>query len=149
MKESEVFIFRIEICIVLRDVHWYYCPAFLTHFMPLISFPWKHQKTIGFLIFSRAVEKKQWHEIGQCYISTGVRTITPEENWPWLGIGFGLGLGLELGIGAIFLGGQSSSNHIDVFFQERSSHQSCSIKKGVSLKFRKIHRKKPVPGPHF
>ena len=26
--------------------------------------PWKHQETIGFLIFSRDVERDQWHEMG-------------------------------------------------------------------------------------
>ena len=31
----------------------------LTHFMPLVSFytPWKHQKTIGFLMFSAGLER--------------------------------------------------------------------------------------------
>ena len=38
----------------------------LTHFMPLISFyiPWKHQKTRGFLMFSRGMERDQCHEMG-------------------------------------------------------------------------------------
>ena len=38
----------------------------LTHFVPLISFDtlWKHQKTSGFLMFSRGIKRDQWHEMG-------------------------------------------------------------------------------------
>ena len=38
----------------------------LTHFIPLISFdtPWKHQKTRGFRMFSGAIKRDQWHEMG-------------------------------------------------------------------------------------
>ena len=34
--------------------------------MPLVSFytPWKHQKTRGFLMFPRGIEKDKWHEMG-------------------------------------------------------------------------------------
>ena len=45
----------------------------LIPFMPLISFytPWKHQKTRGFLIFPRGVERNhQWHETG--YVSNKI-----------------------------------------------------------------------------
>ena len=37
----------------------------LTHFMPLVSFdtPRKHQKTFGFLMFSRGIERDQWNEM--------------------------------------------------------------------------------------
>ena len=37
----------------------------LTHFMQLASFdtPWKHQKTIGFLMFSGGAERDQLHEM--------------------------------------------------------------------------------------
>ena len=36
-----------------------------THLMPLVSFdtPWKHQKTIGFLMFSWVIKRDQWHKI--------------------------------------------------------------------------------------
>ena len=36
-----------------------------THLMPLVSFdtPWKHQKTIGFLMFSWIIKRDQWHKI--------------------------------------------------------------------------------------
>ena len=32
---------------------------------PLISFdiPWKHQKTSGFLMFSRGIKRDQWYEM--------------------------------------------------------------------------------------
>ena len=38
----------------------------LTHFMPLISFCtlWKQQKASRFLMFSRGIERDQWHEMG-------------------------------------------------------------------------------------
>ena len=38
----------------------------LTDFMPMVSFytPWKHQKTSGFLMFSGAIERDQWHKMG-------------------------------------------------------------------------------------
>ena len=36
--------------------------------MPQFFFytPWKHQKASGFLMFSRGIERDQWHEIGYC-----------------------------------------------------------------------------------
>ena len=39
--------------------------SLLTHFMPLVSFytPRK-QKIRGFLMFSRVIERDQWHEMG-------------------------------------------------------------------------------------
>ena len=39
----------------------------LTHFMPSMSFysSWKTQKSSGFLMFSGAIERDQWHEMGQ------------------------------------------------------------------------------------
>ena len=39
----------------------------LSHFMQLISFDtaWKHQKSRGFMMFSRGIKKIQWHEMGQ------------------------------------------------------------------------------------
>ena len=41
--------------------------AILIHFIPLVSFytPWKHQKTIDFLMFSWGKEKDQWHKMRQ------------------------------------------------------------------------------------
>ena len=40
--------------------------CYLTYFKLLISFyiPWKHQKTRGFLMLSRGIERDQWHEMG-------------------------------------------------------------------------------------
>ena len=37
----------------------------LTHFILLVSFytSWKHQKTFSFLMFSRGIERDQWHEM--------------------------------------------------------------------------------------
>ena len=42
--------------------------CFQAHFMPLFSFytPWKLQKTIGFLMFQRGIERNHWHETVQC-----------------------------------------------------------------------------------
>ena len=41
----------------------------LIHFRPLISFytPYKHQKTKAFLMFSKGIERDQWHETDQDY----------------------------------------------------------------------------------
>ena len=38
----------------------------LTCFIPLLSFytPWKHQKSRGFLMFLRDIERDQWDEVG-------------------------------------------------------------------------------------
>ena len=40
--------------------------SFLFHFKQLISFytPWKYQKTRAFLVFSRAIKRDKWHEMG-------------------------------------------------------------------------------------
>ena len=42
------------------------CKNSLIHFMPLVSFYilWKHQGTSGFPLFSRGIERDQWHEMG-------------------------------------------------------------------------------------
>ena len=149
MKESEVFIFRIEICIVLRDVHWYYCPAFLTHFMPLISFPWKHQKTIGFLIFSRAVEKKTvtWNRsmlyIDGCPDNYPRGKLTLVRNRVWFRVRVRIRDRGNFPRRSIFL------KPYRRILPRKKQPPELFYKKGVSLKFNKIHRKKPVPGPHF
>ena len=38
----------------------------LTHFQPMLYFntPWKHQKTGGFLMFSRGIEVEHWLKMG-------------------------------------------------------------------------------------
>ena len=40
--------------------------SFLTHFQPMFHFytPRKHQKTSGFLMFSRAIEVEHWLKMG-------------------------------------------------------------------------------------
>lgn len=40
----------------------------LAHFISMVSLyiPWKHQKAIGFLMFSGGIEINQWHEMGYC-----------------------------------------------------------------------------------
>ena len=34
------------------------------HATDLFLFPWKHQKTSGFFMFSGIIERDQWHELG-------------------------------------------------------------------------------------
>ena len=45
----------------------------LSHFMPLISFcnPWKHQKIRVFPMFSRSIDREQWHQMGQLNLWRG------------------------------------------------------------------------------
>ena len=40
--------------------------SWLSHFRSMLYFytPWNHQKTFGFLMFSRGIEREQWDEMG-------------------------------------------------------------------------------------
>ena len=42
----------------------YFLPLNQCHATDLFLYPRKHQKSIGFLMFSRGIESDQWHEIG-------------------------------------------------------------------------------------
>ena len=54
--------YKNDLCVVKIRIVW----RNLTHFISLVSFtPWKHQKAIGFLMFSGGIQRDQWYEMDQ------------------------------------------------------------------------------------
>ena len=53
----------------------------LTHFMPLVSFytPWKHQKTSGFFMLFRGIERAS----GMKWVNVYLLTLTWRSKFPW------------------------------------------------------------------
>ena len=60
------------------------CRVTLTHFMPLVSFviPRKHQKTVGFLMFSGGTERDQERIKGRVLLTYGIIYLLRSQNFP-------------------------------------------------------------------